>query len=44
MMSVLHLLWIVPLSVYTGMFAMGLLFAAKDDTLPPNPTNRTDNE
>ncbi len=44
MMSVLHLLWIVPLSVYIGMFAMGLLFAAKDNNPPPDTTNRTDNE
>lgn len=30
MINVLHLLWIIPLAFYIGMFAMGLLFASKD--------------
>ena len=31
MINVLHLLWIVPLAAYIGMFTMGLLFASKDN-------------
>ena len=36
MINILHLLWIVPLAAYIGMFAMGLLFAAKGNTPSPD--------
>lgn len=31
MMSVLHLLWIVPLSVFAGLFLAAILVSGRDD-------------